>query len=744
MTRCFAALWGALAAGAVFAQAPAKVDFRRDVQPIFQAHCVGCHGPTVQSNGLRLDRRRDAMKGGTGAVIGQGNSAGSRLYLKLIGTQFGPQMPPTGALEPEQIAIIKNWIDQGAEWPDDAAGDASQQAPDPKATRMMDALRNGDREVFQKLLREDPKTANRKGVGGSTPLMYAARYGDADCVRRLLEAGADPNARNESGVTALMWALADAENTRLLLEHKADPNARSENARTPLLIATSQFGSAAIVGMLLEAGANPNGAGLRGATPLGEASVLGDEAVFRLLVEHGADAKKVGGSAITSAMEAGCTYCFDTLIQASGPQVATQAAFREAPPGTGDATRMKVLLDHGVDAKAVDFRGRTLLMAAASSDALPADTVQSLIERGADVNAQGPTGATALDFARLRGHTQVVDVLLRAGAKPSGAPAAAVLKPEPATSVRAAIVRSLPLLQQVDSVFLRMTGCLSCHNNSLNAMTVVAARRHGIPVDTQMEAQQVKRTADWIENWRDRVVQGIGIPGDVDTTGYVLVALAAENYPPDAATDALAHFLKTHQAPDGRWRLFAYRPPLESHDIEVTAMALRSLQIYAPKPRRSEYDKAIQLAANWLVKAEPKLTEERTFHLLGLQWAGVDKDVIHKAAREFMTEQRPDGGWAQIPSIPSDAYATGQALVALREAGALKVTDAAYQRGVEFLRTTQLGDGTWYVRTRAVAVQPYFESGFPHGVDQFISAAATNWAVQALVPAASRSGSFAH
>jgi len=63
-----------LAAGAS-AQTPAKVDFRRDVQPILKTYCVGCHGPSQQMNGLRLDRRRDAMKGGTTAVIGVGNSA---------------------------------------------------------------------------------------------------------------------------------------------------------------------------------------------------------------------------------------------------------------------------------------------------------------------------------------------------------------------------------------------------------------------------------------------------------------------------------------------------------------------------------------------------------------------------------------------------------------------------------------------------------------------------------------------
>src|SRR4051812_22131627 len=57
---------------------PAAVDFVRDVQPILRQSCFGCHGPTQQMNGFRLDRRRDAMRGGTIAVIGPGNSSGSR------------------------------------------------------------------------------------------------------------------------------------------------------------------------------------------------------------------------------------------------------------------------------------------------------------------------------------------------------------------------------------------------------------------------------------------------------------------------------------------------------------------------------------------------------------------------------------------------------------------------------------------------------------------------------------------
>ena len=86
-----------------------------------------------------------------------------------------------------------------------------------------------------------------------------------------------------------------------------------------------------------------------------------------------------------------------------------------------------------------------------------------------------------------------------------------------------------------------------------------------------------------------------------------------------------------------------------------------------------------------------------------------------------------------MAALQSDAYATGQALVALRESRVVKVSDAAYQRGIRYLLNSQLADGSWYVRTRAPAIQPYFDSDFPHGPDQFISAAATNWAAMALI-----------
>jgi len=139
-------------------------------------------------------------------------------------------------------------------------------------------------------------------------------------------------------------------------------------------------------------------------------------------------------------------------------------------------------------------------------------------------------------------------------------------------------------------------------------------------------------------------------------------------------------------------------------------------------------------AAAWLSRARGTTTEERALKLLGLVWSGADSTIIRDAAANLRSLQMSNGGWSQEPSMDADAYATGEALVALQESG-LTMSDPAVRRGVEYLVRSQLQDGSWYVASRSVPIQAYFESGFPHGADQWISAAATAWAVTALAPA---------
>jgi len=110
----------------------AKIDFAKQIQPLFEKHCYECHGPRKQESGLRLDRKSAALKGGDlGITIQPGKSSESLLIKAVTGaaeeiSQMPAEREPLAA---EQIALLRAWIDQGAPWPEDAV-DAKK---DPKS-----------------------------------------------------------------------------------------------------------------------------------------------------------------------------------------------------------------------------------------------------------------------------------------------------------------------------------------------------------------------------------------------------------------------------------------------------------------------------------------------------------------------------------------------------------------------------------------------------------------------------------
>ncbi len=101
-----------------------QIDFVKDVQPVFRAHCFECHAQGNEEGGLNLGIRARAMAGGeSGSVISVGDSASSRLVHLVAGVVKDQRMPPPGEGEPlsdAQVGILRAWIDQGAKWPDDA------------------------------------------------------------------------------------------------------------------------------------------------------------------------------------------------------------------------------------------------------------------------------------------------------------------------------------------------------------------------------------------------------------------------------------------------------------------------------------------------------------------------------------------------------------------------------------------------------------------------------------------------
>ena len=115
------------------ARTDGPVDFYTHVAPILEHRCQACHGPQLQSSGLRLDAREAAFKGGySGPVIVAGDSASSRLIRVISGGDKDLVMPPNGEELPSgEIEVLRAWIDQGAEWPADAgAGETTRPKSD--------------------------------------------------------------------------------------------------------------------------------------------------------------------------------------------------------------------------------------------------------------------------------------------------------------------------------------------------------------------------------------------------------------------------------------------------------------------------------------------------------------------------------------------------------------------------------------------------------------------------------------
>jgi mono/diheme cytochrome c family protein len=106
------------------ADGKAAVDFAKQVQPLFAAHCVKCHGANKQEGGLRLDHRRPALRGGdSGAILVPGKSGESAIIKRITSQDKSERMPPPDkankSLTAEQIALIRKWVDEGAVWPSD-------------------------------------------------------------------------------------------------------------------------------------------------------------------------------------------------------------------------------------------------------------------------------------------------------------------------------------------------------------------------------------------------------------------------------------------------------------------------------------------------------------------------------------------------------------------------------------------------------------------------------------------------
>ena len=299
--------------------------------------------------------------------------------------------------------------------------------------------------------------------------------------------------------------------------------------------------------------------------------------------------------------------------------------------------------------------------------------------------------------------------------------------------LRAAIEKSLPLLTVgARGSMEKRERCFTCHNQGLPILALATAQSRGFKIDAAELAKQVKFTADFLDKNRTNYLAGKGQGGQADTAGYALWALENGGWKPDPTTAAVTEFLLHWQRDLVHWRPQSRRPPTEQSLFTSTYVALRGLRTYGTAEQHGRIAQRTEQVRAWLAKTPALDNEDRVFRLRALHVADAPQAERSQAAKELLAAQQPDGGWQQLSDMSTDAYATATALVALHEAGDLATTEAHYQKGLRYLLDKQLPDGSWLVTSRSKPIQSHYESGYPHGTNQFISISAAGWATTAL------------
>lgn len=625
---------------------------------------------------------------------------------------------------------------------------------------LLEAARSGNvvKHLTRQSLNPNP---DERDVFGATPLMYSAAFGPIRDLDALIRAGADVNARTVEGSTALMWATGDPAKVRLLLKAKADVHARRKDGATAILSAIFRENSETFR-LLLRAGADPRAEmPLIANAPLrANLNILAystNEKTLRTLVHPtpalGAISLVPGASPFSGLFQMtgfsfrprrspGVGQGVDALLAlGADPNADVRQLARALPPLTlaanfGDPDAAKSLLMAGADPNRTGVFGVTpLMLAVAAEDANPT-VIRMLLEAGSSLDAHDDLGRSALDWALMQGESPATRLLSERGAvrglwnPPNPQPAA-----QPRTIVDA-IATALNRLQASERRFRENMGCISCHHQSLPSIAASVSHRRGLTQLSEFRKQATEATLRmWAPNRENFLMGNCAILGFLGNVSYGLFAMAEEDFPPNAVTDAAATCLASLQWPDGRWEGGDMRPPLAGKaPLLYTALAIRALKRYLPPALGEQGETRISRARAYLGSSRPSDTQGHAFRLLGLIWSGAGANEIRAQARTLVKWQDKRGGWPQRNGMTPDAYATGQALFALRLSG-MQPENPVHLRGVRFLLRTQLTDGSWFVRSRTLGFQPYFETGFPHGRDQFISAAATAWATIALARA---------
>lgn len=289
-------------------------------------------------------------------------------------------------------------------------------------------------------------------------------------------------------------------------------------------------------------------------------------------------------------------------------------------------------------------------------------------------------------------------------------PARAEDAPAP-RQVREAVERGLDFLEKDAAKWRKEHQCASCHHGTMTvwALSVAKAQGYDVPAPTLAEAAVwAKERLKDIDKLRDTR------PGwNMVNTPAVYLAMMTLAVPKQEAVSAeeltkIAGHLVRHQEADGSWAWSLAPaknrpPPVFESDEVVTLMAYMALgpQAQADPKEKSDARAARDRAAAWLEKVKPgETTQALALRLFRDVRAGDSPKELPPGFERLLGRHNKDGGWGQDEGLPSDAYATGQALYFLSLAGAPNDRPEV-RRGVAFLVASQKEDGSWPMASRA-------------------------------------------
>src|SRR5262245_50052022 len=233
--------------------------------------------------------------------------------------------------------------------------------------------------------------------------------------------------------------------------------------------------------------------------------------------------------------------------------------------------------------------------------------------------------------------------------------------------MRSAASRALAAIQKAQATWYTTNKqvCASCHHQYQPALAYRAAREHDVPFDEAIARADAMTAFTFADI--DRAVQYTYVIEPAMDDAYRMVAANAAGVKPNLGAAIYARLLISRQNKEGDWDGFHQRPPSSYSRMTMAALGLRAVQAYQHPSQKAQADAAVARARKFLESRTARDTEERSYQLLGLRWAGADRASLRKLGAALQATQRPDGGWSSLPGRESDSYSTGQVLVALHD-----------------------------------------------------------------------------